>query len=112
MLFSPLTRLLFSIMLHLSRGKYRLETHRLGRGLNPDVTFSGQVFEVFGYHTKKGSSSSSAGVIDGLSASCDDAHCSGFADVKCLCQGSGGTQGTGFSGILSTLGQSHGEDIS
>lgn len=53
-LFFPLTRLLFSIMLHLSHGKYRLETLRLGRELNPDVTLSGQLFEVMGCYTKKG----------------------------------------------------------
>lgn len=53
-LFFPLTRLLFSIMLHLSRGKYILETLRLGRELNPDVTFSGQVFEVIWLFYEKG----------------------------------------------------------
>lgn len=40
-LFFPLTRLLFSIVLHLSQGKYRLEPRRLGRELNPDVIFAG-----------------------------------------------------------------------
>lgn len=103
-LFFPLTRLLFSIMLHLSRGKYILETFRLGRELNPDVTFSGQAFEVFGYSTKRGSRSSSLGVIDGLSDSRDRARCSGFADVRRLCQRSGGTWGTVFLGVLSASG--------
>lgn len=114
-LFFPLTRLLFSIMLHLSRGKYILETLRLGRELNPDVTFSGQAFEVFGYSTKRGSRSSNLGVIDGLSDSRDGARCSGFADVKCLCQRSGGTQEEpgvqcSWESFL-LLGQRHGEDI-
>lgn len=52
-MFSPPARSLFSIVLHLSRGKYRLETLRLGRELNPDVVFSGQMFQVFGCYTHK-----------------------------------------------------------
>lgn len=113
-MFSPPARSLFSIVLHLSRGKYRLETLRLGRELNPDVVFSGQMFQVFGCYThkKKGNQLIQCRIRGELSGSCDDAHHSGFDDVKCLCQTSGGTWGTRFPGALSALGQCHGEDIS
>lgn len=85
-LFFPLTRLLFSIVLHLSHGKYRLEPRRLGSELNPDVTFAGQVLEVIGYCTGRGNQRGRPRGERWASSSCPAARCAGCARAECLGQ--------------------------
>lgn len=84
-LFFPLTRLLFSIVLHLSHGKYRLEPRRLGRELNPDVPFAACCAE-------RGKQCGRPRGERWASSSCPAARCAGCARAECL----GQTWGTGL----------------